>query len=278
MAKKLRLLIFVIFYLFLSSLSAQESVTDFFLDPSKEKDLLAALFESDESQNELDKPFTLDAEAGVLLTSGNTESRLVKLAFDSSHELDKWSNRYEVNILERQNVLENEISGIDENITTNRIEVSAQFDYKLSNPEHRLFGYLEFDDNQFNLLRNQMTVVAGWSQVLWQKEKSSLRYSIGPGYSSIEQERTSTTIDEFIARGSFAFHYAISEHARIYQSLSAELGDKTSTVRGQLSLTAKVFDKLAMKLGVEISFNDGIAEQENAYSTQTSISMVYHFF
>lgn len=268
----------IIFGFCFFSLCAQEKASDFFLDPSKEKDLLASLFEQNDKQNADEKGFKLGGEAGLLITSGNTDTQMLKMAFDSTHELEKWSNNYNLSFLQQQNRIRTRTPNVSRTTKTERIELNAQLDYKLKNPDHRLFAYFEFDDNQFNSLRDQITAVIGWSQIAWKEQSSSLRYSIGPGYSHFEQEQTQTIIDELIVRGSLFLDYSLSSSSQFKQSISAELGEQVSKASSTSSITAKLFEDLAMKFSVELIFNDSLSDQGDSLSTQTSITMVYQFF
>ncbi len=256
---------------------AQSKASDFFRDLSKEKNILEALYANKQNakNSEVD-PFTLAGEAGLLTTTGNTETSIVKLAIESSHELPEWSNRYETRFLHRVNRVSTENGDI--NFDTTRFEISGQFDYKLVDPSERLFSYFEYDDNQFNLLRDQTTFVVGWSEVAWKKMQSELRYSIGPGYSYFVQERNDLVIEETIIRGTLWYEYNLSDNARFRQTISAEVGEVITKARSKSSITAKIFGELAMKLSIELILNENVAIQDENFSTETSISMVYQFF
>ncbi|WP_051987338.1 DUF481 domain-containing protein [Glaciecola punicea] len=258
---------------------AADKASDFFRNLSQEKNLLEALYSKSREQAEQDndlKPFTLAGEIGLLNTTGNTDTSIIKFAVESNHEMTSWSNRYESQFLQRTNV----IRGVNDadRVQTGRIEISAQFDYKLVQPNSRLFAYMEYDDNEFNRLRDQATLVMGYSKVAFRHEKSEFRYSIGPGYSHLRQTRNNRTIEEMIVRGTLYYNINFGENARFRQTLSAELGQEISRAQAQSSLSAKLFKKLALKVSVDLFVNDNVASQDSILSTQTSISLVYQFF
>jgi len=258
---------------------AEDKASDFFRNLSKEKNLLDALYSKNRKNPKKDaklKPFTMAGEAGLLSTTGNTNTSIVKLAIESNHEMTNWSNRYETQFLQKNNSIRKDTGKVE--IETTRFEVSAQMDYKLVEPNNRLFAYVEYDDNEFNHLRDQATVVFGWSQVMWKEDKSEFRYSIGPGYSHINQERNNRKIDETIVRGTLFYNLKFGDNARFRQTLSAEIGEEITKARSQSSVSAKIFEKLAMKFSVNLIFNDNVAERDSVLSTQTSISMIYQFF
>lgn len=256
---------------------AQSKASDFFRDLSNEKNILEALYANkQEAKNSEIDPFTMAGEAGLLNTTGNTSTSIIKLAIESSHELPEWSNRYETRFLHRVNKLRSETGDIS--IDDTRFEISAQFDYKLINPNERFFAYFEYDDNQFNRLRDQTTLVVGWSQVAWKKAGSEFRYSIGPGYSYFVQERNDLVIEETIIRGTLWYQYTLSDNARFRQTISAEVGEVITKARSQSSITANIFGNLAMKISLDFILNENVAIEDDNFSTETSISMVYQFF
>jgi len=258
---------------------AQDKASDFFKNLSKEKNLLNALYSKSRKNPVKDaklKPFTLAGEGGLLSSSGNTNASIIKIALESNHEMTNWSNQYETQYLQRVNTVRNDNG--KQKIRTARFEVSAQFDYKLLDPNNRMFGYIEYDNNEFNRLSDQATAVFGWSQVVWKEKKSEFRYSIGPGYSHLYQERNKRRIEEMIIRGTIFYNLEFGGNARFRQTISAEVGEEITKARSQSSITAKIFEKLALKFTINLVVNDNVADEDSILSTQTSISMVYQFF
>jgi putative salt-induced outer membrane protein YdiY len=258
---------------------AQDKASAFFKNLSKEKNLLDALYSKSRKKRHKDakfRPFTLSGEAGLLSTTGNTETSIAKVAVESNHEMTNWSNRYEMQLLRKNTVIKAD-SG-NTKIETTRIELSAQLDYKLVEPNNRLFAYIEYDDNEFNFLRDQGTLVLGWSQVGWKEENSEFRYSIGPGYSHFRQTRSNIRVEEMIIRGTLFYNLKFGKNSRFRQTLSAELGEEITKAKLQSSITSKIFERLAMKFSVNIGFNESVDVEDSNLSTQTSISMVYQFF
>jgi len=258
---------------------AQDKASDFFKNLSKEKNLLNALYSKSRKNPVKDaklKPFTLAGEGGLLSSSGNTNASIIKIALESNHEMTNWSNQYETQYLQRVNTVRNDNG--KQKIRTARFEVSAQFDYKLLDPNNRMFGYIEYDNNEFNRLSDQATAVFGWSQVVWKEKKSEFRYSIGPSYSHLYQERNKRRIEEMIIRGTIFYNLEFGGNARFRQTISAEVGEEITKARSQSSITAKIFEKLALKFTINLVVNDNVADEDSILSTQTSISMVYQFF
>lgn len=261
-----------------SSSRAQQKASDFFKKPSAKRNLLKLL--NNHPNPNADAPddipsFDLDGEFGVLVTTGNTNSSMLKLALEADHELESWSNVYFMQVLQRNIDVDNQA---DDKIETSRMQAWAQFDYKLSNPKFRLFTYTEFDDNQFLRLRDQFTSVIGWSHLAWKKKHTEFRYSFGPGWARSEQDDTGLVTKETIIRATANYAYRFENDARFKQSISAEMGKVNTKARSQTSISAKIIERLAMKLSFEVILDENVSRNVDNFTTQTSISMVYQFF
>lgn len=256
----------------------QQNASDFFKNPSAKRNLIKLLntpasFEEDE-QNDIPS-FELEGELGVLLTTGNTNTSMLKLALDAAQEFENWSNHYSMQVLQRRTKLDDE--NFDD-INNGRLQASAQFDYKLLNPRYRLFTYTEFDDNQFLQLRNQITSVVGWSHLAWKKERTQFRYSIGPGWTRFKVENTGLVTQEMIVRATVNYAYQFKNDARFKQSVSAEMGEVNTRARAQTSVSAKIIDRLAMKFSFEVNLDENVSQNIDNFTTQTSVTIVYQFF
>ena len=279
----MKIIISLLLLLFTVSASAdynarlQQKASDFFKNPSSKRNLIK-LLNSHSIEIHNDEPeeypsFELDGEFGVLMTTGNTNSRMLKLALESDHEFESLSNQYFMQILRHQSKVDG-----NEDIDENRLQLSSQFDYKLLNPEHRLFAYAEYDDNQFLKLRRQVTGVVGWSHVMWKEEHTELRYSLGPGYARSEQEDTELIINEMIVRATANYAYRFDNNARFRQTITAEIGEVNNKAKSQTSISAKIYERLAMKFSFEMSLDENVSRNVDTFTTQTSVSMVYNFF
>ncbi|GLR71037.1 hypothetical protein GCM10007852_19450 [Agaribacter marinus] len=214
----------------------------------------------------------MSGEFGFLTTSGNTKTSVLKMALDTQHELKSWSNQYSFQALRRAS----EVKG--DSVENNRMQLSTQLDYKLLKDTNRLFVYAEYDDNEFLRLRDQITAVFGWRQIAWKKEKSSFGYSVGPGYVAFRRGNTGESFYDFIVRTTADFSYQFKNNAKFRHNLSAEMSEENTKARSVTSVTAKVFEKLAMKLSFEMTLDENVSVNVDEFTTQTSVSLVYQFF
>lgn len=227
-----------------------------------------------------DPIFEMDGELGFITASGNTNTSSIKGALDATHETHNWSNQYRLELLYKESEVDSD-EGRRTDVTAQRVYATAQMDYKLDDPDNRLFVFGEYDNNRFSAYKYQAAIAAGWAQKAINEKNYQFRYSIGPGYGvAIEHDGA---VDEekhgFILRASIEYKQQLSDVAKLRQFLSAEANDATTRSRSETSISAKIMDSMAMKLSFIMNYNSGLNDAETkSLDTETSVALVYQFF
>lgn len=228
------------------------------------------------------KAFTMDGEFGLNTTSGNTETTTITGSLTAKQNLDKWENEYILQALYAENTTENEAGVETDEVTAEQYFASAQGNYKLSNPDHRLFLFSSYEEDKLGAFEYQATVAAGWNQKVWDDEKSAFEYSIGPGYSFQEtqtpDENGDTDADTFVVRASLAYRWTISDTSKFTQTLSTEVGSTNTKSRSETALSAQIGGGLSLKLALRLDHNSDVADDIENLDTETAVTLVYSFF
>jgi len=214
------------------------------------------------------KEFTLDGEFGLIVTTGNTEATTVKGKITGHQELESWSNDFTAEALYQKD---------DEDTTAQEYFISGQGNYKLENPDHRIFIFGSYEDNRFGGYDYQSTIAAGWSEKLWSDDTSKFEYSVGPGY-SFNKTNTGESENSAILRGALAYERQISETATFKQALSTEVGSDNTKSRSETSVSAQLMGALSMKFSLVLDHNTQVAAGSDKLDTQTAVTLVYTFF
>ena len=222
------------------------------------------------------KEITLDGEFGLILTTGNTETTSFKAKLASHHELQNWSNDYVAEALYKQDEVDLD-DGEESQTTAQKWFVSGQGNYKLENPDHRLFVFGSYEDDRFSSFDYQSTIASGWSQKMWDTETSKFEYSVGPGY-SYSKTNDGETISGMILRGALDYQWKISDNATFKQQLSTEVGSDNTKSKSETSLSAQINGSLAMKVSLTMDHNTDVADDRKKLDTQTAVTLVYSFF
>lgn len=229
-----------------------------------------------QTQEDADKAFKMDGELGLILTTGNTDTSSVKGRLSAHHEMERWSNNYVLEAFYKQNEVITD--GVEETQTTaQKFFVSGQGNYKLQNPDNRLFVFASYEDDRFSSFDFQATLAGGWNAKVWNTEVSTFSYSIGPGYSvadTIEGEDAGG----FIVRAAADYQWAVSDTATFKQILSTEVGSDNTKSRSETSLSAQINGSLSMKISLILNHNTEVESDRENLDTETAVTLVYSFF
>jgi putative salt-induced outer membrane protein YdiY len=214
---------------------------------------------------------------GFISTTGNTDTTSINAGITANQEFESWSNDYIIEGLYRQETVEGD-NGEDVDVTSaQKFFASAQGNYKLENPDNRLFVFTSYEDDRFSNFNYQATVAAGWNQKLIQNKKHKLEYSIGPGYAFVETQEGESQ-NSMIVRASTIYSWKISDTAKFTQTASTEVGDENTKSRAESALTATISGNLSMRLSFKLDHNSQVAEGVEKLDTETAVSLVYNFF
>src|SRR5690625_7755895 len=99
------------------------------------------------------RPWKVSAELGAIATSGNTETTTIQGKIEADHNTLKWSNRYTLGVLFKEDQV-NQPDGSQETVkTAERIAVSARGGYRLAREHSNLFIYGSHVDDEFEIGR-----------------------------------------------------------------------------------------------------------------------------
>lgn len=234
------------------------------------------------------EPSTAEVELGVIATSGNTESTSLKGKVTINQELENWKNNYQLDALYKKD----EVTIGDETTnktTAQKLFVSAQGDYKLSEKHAALFVYGSYADDRFSGFDYQSTIAIGYSDQLFSNAKSFLNYNIGPGYTF---SKTNDTTDDTgaviegdeenaaVLRLAAEYQYKFSDHAKFTQLLSTEAAfnsDDNTRSKSETAVSANLMGNLSMKAAFTVTHNSQVPDNKKKTDTTTSITLVYLF-
>ena len=228
-------------------------------------------------QAEEKKDFEMEGEFGLILTTGNTKTTSFKGKISAHQELQRWSNDYTVEGLYKQDEVKQDNGQQNSQTTAQKYFLSGQGNYKLENPDHRLFVFSSYEDDRFSSFDYQSTLAGGWNHKLWDTKTSKFEYSVGPGY-SYAKTRAGDTVNGMIVRGAASYQWNISETATFKQIVSTEVGSDNTKSKSETSLSAQLNGSLAMKISLTMDHNSDVAVGKKKLDTQTAVTLVYTFF
>ncbi|EWH11585.1 hypothetical protein DS2_03715 [Catenovulum agarivorans DS-2] len=224
-------------------------------------------------------------ELGIIVTSGNTETTSLKGKVAYKHELENWSNQYQLEALYKKDDLDIDTDG--DNVADTKVSettaqkyfLSGQGDYKLNDEHSALFVFASYEDDKFSGYDYQSTIAAGYSDQLFGNDTSYFKYNIGPGY-SFSKVDSGEKAETAVLRLAAEYQYKFSANAKFTQKLSTEAAlesGKNTKTKSESAISANLMGSLSMKAAYTITHNSEVPATKENTDTTTSITFVYLF-
>ncbi|MGJ8679628.1 DUF481 domain-containing protein [Paraglaciecola sp.] len=240
---------------------------------------MRSLYMADKPNYKADEELSMVGEFGFIFANGNTNASTLKARFNASQELKDWEYQITGDTFYKQS--KKTVNGESVKATSaQKLFISTQADYKLLDPNNRIFVYAEYEKKRFSGFRYQAALATGWSSRLWRNNQSELKYSVGPGYALAEVEENSKKQEYrgLIVRAAMEYKRKFSKHATFRQFLSTEADPDFTKTRSETTLSTKLNGALGMKLSFIMNHDTGVAQGREELDTQTAVTLVYQFF
>lgn len=226
-----------------------------------------------------DGKWRASAEVGVLIRSGNTDSRSWKGKIDLQRDTLMWRHRGIIDYYrqERKTFEGETVTDAD------RLFLSGQSNRKFEALSHSsFFVYGSYEDDALNSFEYQSTIAGGFGTRYVFNDDMFADFEIGPGVSFDKRRDTGETDTDLIVRLATNFDWQISETSRFTQLISTEIGDDNTRSRAVSALTANLNSRLALRLSLTLTHNTTVFEQPNGripekLDTETAVTIVYTF-
>jgi putative salt-induced outer membrane protein len=218
------------------------------------------------------------AELGMLLASGNTESKAANSKFDLIHEGSKWRNTVGLSAL---------FSEGEEFSTAERYEAKYQADLKITD-RFSWFGSLRGEQDRFSAFAYQATVSTGASYRFIDSPTTQLDASLGAGYRRAQpQELIKSDAGEVldrikgeadnepVATLSSNYEHSFTETTKLTNKFLAESGSDNTAVQNDIALSVNMTKSFALAVGFGVRYNSDPPPLAESTDTLTTVNLVY---
>lgn len=215
-----------------------------------------------------------DVEAGVVLTSGNSEERNISTGADITRDWTDW----------RQNVsFESRYTEQSDERTAERYSASTQLDYKFTGDNY-LFLRASYDNDNFNAFQFQASTIGGYGRRIWKEGESYLDASVGAGYrfsrlKSVDPDTGRNRREDPTGRLAGDFRYQLSPTASFRQKAETEIGldEGEYVARSVTSVRANLMESLAIRVSYTVERESDVPEGFKNTDTMTTLTLLYSF-
>jgi len=214
------------------------------------------------------------AEAGAVITKGNTETRTLNGKLGFTNERDKW--RHHIN-LEALKTSGEDASDV-ESTTAERYLAAGKSDYKFGKHSY-MFGTLQYEDDRFSGYEYRAIGALGYGQRIINEPHLFLDLEAGPGARQ-SKIKNSDTESEVILRAAGNLEWKITKTTLFSQSLTSDFGENSTILKSVTGLSAQIVGNLSMKTSLTVQrISELPAELTGIKRTdaELSLTLVYNF-
>lgn len=220
--------------------------------------------------------WTGKSEAGLVISSGNTETTTANAKLNLVRESGNWKNAFGLAGL---------YASDDTARTAQRWEALTQSDYNFTVKDF-WFGAARYEDDAFGGFVYQVSVSSGVGRKFINTDRSKLTGTIGVGYKFIETEDsfdplTGTLLEEgessseAVGRGTLELDHKITDTTSVLDKFVIEAGSDNTFIQNDLSLQVKINHALALAVGYGVRHNTDPPPGFERTDTLTTVNLVY---
>jgi putative salt-induced outer membrane protein len=216
---------------------------------------------------EINEGWSGKGEAGLVKTTGNSETESLLLGVEFVRELEQWRHRMAAS------ALSSEDSG---ETTAERYGFEWQTDYKLSDISW-LLGAFRYESDEFSAYDNTQTLTFGYGRQLLDNAKHKLVGELGLGYREAELIGSGITESGAIVRGLLDYVLVLTDNTEFSNRFLVESGSDNTFINNLAGLSVAMNDRFALKFGFEYRNNSDVPPGVDDTDTITSANLVYNF-
>lgn len=208
-----------------------------------------------------------EAGAGLLATSGNSETESLngKLVLDYIHE--RWKNSFTAIAIN---------SGDEEGRTAERYSAGNKLDYSFTERDY-IFGALDWEKDLFGGYRERTSEVVGYGRRILTGPVHTLEAEIGAGARQTEEQDTGIDENEAIGRVGGKYGWILSETSAFAQSLKVESGSSNTFTEAVSELKLSVVGNVFAAISFTWRNNSDVPADTDKTDTVTAVSLSYAF-
>jgi putative salt-induced outer membrane protein len=205
-----------------------------------------------------------EAEAGIVVTSGNTETQSISTNFKIENERERWRHRLNAGYFKAS----------DKNQTiAERSSAEFKSDYKLTERNY-LFVLVRYDSDAFSGYHSQITESAGYGRRFQLGTETRMETEVGFGGRYTRYVGGTRKRDVF-TRLAAKLIQRIGRTSEFREETSAEIAEDNTNMESVTSLKTRIDGNLSMKLAFTVTHKSRVPQDIKKTDTITSVTLVY---
>ena len=208
-----------------------------------------------------------EAGAGLLATSGNSDTQSINGKFLLDYLETRWKNSFTASAIN---------NGDDEGTTAERYTLGNKLDYHFTDLDY-VFGAVDYEKDLFGGIRERTAETVGYGRHILTGPTHKLDAEIGAGARQTEEQDTGDKESEAIGRLGGKYGWAISETSAFAQSLKVEYGASNTFTEAVSELKLSVVGNIFAAISFTARNNSDVPDDTKKTDTFTAVSLSYVF-
>lgn len=208
-----------------------------------------------------------EAGAGLLTTSGNSETESFNGKFMLDWKQDEWKNSFTATAIN---------NGDEDGRSAERYTVGDKLDWHFSERDY-LFGAVDWEKDLFGGFRERTAETAGYGRHLLTGPIHTLDAEIGAGWRQTKEQDTNDKESEAIGRAGGKYQWKISDTSAFAQSVKVEYGASNTFSEAVSELKMTVVGNLFAAISFTARNNSDVPPDTKKTDTFTAVSLSYAF-
>lgn len=214
-------------------------------------------------------------EAGLVKSSGNTDSQSANAGLKFSKEGELWKHEFAAKYLKNSSDNVTSANSLNLDFTTKRSLSERSF----------LFGNLSYLDDDFDGFTEQTSISAGYGYKVIDAEPTLWEVGAGIGYRDTDQliklDDGSEVVGKDLSGATFVlrsdYKTKLTDNTEFVDNFKAEFSSDNTFVENDAAIVVAMNEKFALKAGVLIRHNSDPAPGADDTDTISTINLVYNF-
>lgn len=208
---------------------------------------------------EAEKPFTMDANAAYLKSTGSSNKETIKGLLDTQYKSGAWTHQFKADGL-------NEADNDTGEHTTERYLAFEKSSWNFTDRDY-LFVKPQWEKDLQSTYVYQVFLAAGYGRNVLKSDAMLLNVDLGAGMRRSKIHLTREKEDEALGNFSLKYEWKIRPGTRLNEDLSLEFGDSGTVARTRTALTVDIVDTLGLTLAYETKTDSGPSEVQDSLTT-----------
>lgn len=218
-------------------------------------------------------PWSGEASAGVVVTTGNSESSTANAKGEVVYASKLWRNTSSAAALRSEQT--DALTG-DDVVTAERYALGNKTDFNFTDRDYAFLA-LEFEKDLVGPVRERTSETVGYGRKILTGPAHLLEAELGAGARQTEAQGTREKFNDAIGRGRLAYKWNFSETSHFAETIKVESGDSNTTSESVTELRLSLVGKLFALASYTVRTNSDVPPDTKKTDTITAFSLGWSF-